>query len=85
MGPLGHGRNQVQAGNRPQTVKEAVEPKVSTFPTPSEVMTTGYPTSKFFIVSDLASGYHQIKIQVSDHYSFGFLLEDRVYLYSVYL
>ena len=41
-----------------------VEPE--NFATPSEVMTQIKPSSRYFIVSDLASGYHQIKISSYD-------------------
>ena len=51
------------------------------FPMPSEVMTSIDPSHKFWVVADLQSGYQQIQIPAIDEHLFGFLLENRLYMY----
>ena len=45
-------------------------------------MTQIDPASQFFMVTHLASGYHQLKIFKEDAQLFGFLLEDGIYRYA---
>lgn len=63
-------------------LNEAVESEVLTFPTLASVMTQNYPAIPVFIVSDLASSNHQLKIPKRDQHLLRFLLEDREYLYA---
>ena len=63
-------------------LNEAVEVETSTFPTQSEVMISIDPSRKFWVVADLTSVYHQIKIPPTDEHLFGVLLEYGLYVYG---
>ena len=47
-----------------QRLNQSVEVQVLTFPTPAEVMNQVDPADTYFLVSDLAIGYHQIHIML---------------------
>ena len=63
-------------------LNEVVKPEVSMFLTPAKVMTQIDPACQVFMVSDLASSYHQLKIPRNNQHLFRFFLEDGVYIYT---
>ena len=59
-----------------------VKPDCSVFPTPSEIMMSVNPASKYFVKLDLLQGYHQIPLTDKSKNLFVFALEDGLYRYT---
>ena len=57
-------------------LNEAVIPDTSVFPTPARVMAQVNPSSSWFIVVDLLSGYHQVAIKEEDKHLFAFMIDE---------
>ena len=63
-------------------MNKGVKPDCSVFPTPSEIMMSVNPASKYFVKLDLLQGYHQIPLTDKSKNLFVFALEDGLYRYT---
>merc|ERR1712089_5295 len=60
-------------------LNKGVKPDRSVFPTPSEIMMSVNPASKYFVKLDMLQGYHQIPLSDKSKNLFVFALEDGLY------
>ena len=63
-------------------LNKGVKPDCSVFPTPSEIMMSVNPASKYFVKLDMLQGYHQIPLSDKSKNLFVFALEDGLYQYT---
>merc|ERR1711989_1214 len=63
-------------------LNKGVKPDCSVFPTPSEVMMSVNPASKYYVKLDMLQGYHQIPLSDKSKNLFVFALEDGLYRYT---
>ena len=63
-------------------LNKGVKPDCSVFPTPSEIMMSVNPASKYFVKLDMLQGYHQIPLSDKSRNLLCFELEDGFYRYT---